>query len=368
MSRLHLYRNISITFIVFAAMILCAIFLLFYSSATIIITPDAQTVNLSFVTEIRPSSTPSDITKLASVGGTMKTANKTVESVFNTSSTRPATASNLVGKIRVKNNYSKSQKLVKTTQLQAENGQIVRTNNDIEVPAGGSVEVDVFPKDSATFVSVPAGKLTIVKLWPQLQSLVFGEVIQPLEKATGGDVRFVAESDINSAKKELVAKALAEAEADPANAGSVLKGDLVSYSIDKKLGDEAKVFNMKAVVAIRIIKANEAQLSTLIQSKAQKTDLKGLSASSIDVSQVKYVVMDASNPESIVIKVSYPIKAYLTSASELLAKKNFTGKTKSEIISYATKAGIIKNVEVIISPYWRDTAPNDEKNIKVIIK
>lgn len=368
MSRLHLYRNISITFIVFAAMILCAIFLLFYSSATIIITPDAQTVNLSFVTEIRPSSTPADIAKLASVGGTMKTVSKTVEAVFNASSTRPASASNLVGKVKIINNYSKSQKLVKTTQLQAENGQIVRTNNDVDVPAGGSVEVDVFPKDPATFTSIESGKLTIIKLWPQLQPLVFGEVIEPLQKSIGGEVRFVAESDVNAAKKELIAKALAEVEADPANSGTVLKGDLVSYSIDKKLGDEAKVFTMKAVVTVRIIRANEAQLSALIQNKAQKTDLKGLSASSIDVSQVKYVIMDASNPDSIVIKVSYPIKAYLTSASELVAKKNFTGKTKSEIVNYAAKAGIIKNVEVIISPYWRDRAPNDEKSIKVIIK
>lgn len=368
MGRLHLYRNISITFIVFAAMILCAVFLLFYSQATIIITPDAQTVNLNFVTEIKTSSTPADIAKAEAVGGTVSIVTKEVEAVFNTSSTRPATAGNIVGRVRIKNNYSKAQKLVKTTQLQAENGVIVRTDSDVNIPAGGSIEVNVFPKDPASFEKIESGKLVIIKLWPQLQPLVFGEVIEPLDKPTGGDVRFIAESDINFAKKELIAKALNEMSSTTAAANAALKGDLASYSIDKKLGDEAKIFTMKAVIKIRVIKADETQLAALIQKKALKTDLKGLSANSIDMSAVKYSVVDATNSDSIIIKVIYPLQAYLTSASDLLAKKNFTGKTKGEIKSYAAKIGIIKNIEVIISPYWRDKAPMDEKSIKIIIK
>jgi len=369
MGRLHLYRNISITFIIFAAMILCAVFLLFYSQATIIVTPDAQTVNnLNFVTEIRPSSTPAEIAKLNSVGGAIRTEIKTVEAPFNTSSTRPAANDGLVGKVKLINSYSKPQKLVKTTQLQAANGVIVRTNNNVDIPAGGSVEVDVYPKDAASFSSIDSGKLTIIKLWPQLQPLIYGEVIEPLEKSTGGEVRFIAESDINYAKKELIARALAETMIEASGTQPVLKGDLVSYGLDKKLGDEANIFNMKAVVSVKIITADEAQLAELIRDKASKIDLKGLSASSIDMSQAKYVIMDASNPESIVIKVSYPVRAYLTEASDLLAKSNFTGKTKNEITDYAAKAGIIKNIEVIISPYWRDQTPNNEKSIKVIIK
>lgn len=368
MGRLHLYRNISITFIVFAAMILCAVFLLFYSQATIIVTPDAQTVNLNFITEIRPSSTPQELAKMDAVGGTASIVTKQVESLFNTSSTRPATASNIVGRVRIRNNYSKNQKLVKTTQLQAENGVIVRTDADVDVPAGGSIEVNVYPKDSLDFQPVSAGKLTIIKLWPQLQPLVFGEVIDVLEKPVGGDVRYIAESDINFAKKELIAKAVAEVAGEASSARAGLKGELASYSIDKKLGDATKIYTMKAVIKVRVIKADETQLATLIKRKALKTDLKGLSADSIDMSAVQYTVLDATNPEIIIIKVVYPLQAYLTQSSEILAKKNFVGKTEEEIKSYAIKAGAIKNIEVVISPYWRDKAPLDEKNIKIIIK
>ena len=122
MGRLHLYRNISIVFIVVATMILVAVFLLFYSQATIVITPDAQTVNLNLSTEIRPSSTPAELAKLEAIGGSISMVTRQVEEVFNTSSTRAASASISVGRVRISSVYSNPQKLVKTTQLQASNG------------------------------------------------------------------------------------------------------------------------------------------------------------------------------------------------------------------------------------------------------
>jgi len=366
MGRLHLYRNISITFIVFAAMILCAVFLLFYSQATIIVTPDAQTVNLSFNALIKTSSTPQDLAKDGSIGGAVTVITQQVESIFNASSTRPASASNIVGQVRLVNNYSKAQKLVKTTQLQAENGVIVRTDSDVDIPAGGSVIVAVFPKDEASFKKIDSGKLVIIKLWPQLQPMIYGEVIEPLDIRASGDVRYISESDINFAKKALIDKAVSEAASSTSNAAVL--GDLASYSIDKKLGDEAKVFTMKAAVRIRVISADPAQLAALIQSKALKTDLNGLSADGLDMSAVKLSVTDASNPASIAVKISYPLRAYLTQSSDLLAKKNFAGKTAQEIRNYAAKIGIIKNIEVIISPYWRDKTPTNESSIKVIVK
>lgn len=368
MGRLNLYRNISITFIVFAAMILCAVFLMFYSQATIVITSDAQTVNLNFITEIRTSSTPEEISKQDAIGGKIEIVSTTVSAAFNTSSTKPAESSSLVGRIKVVNKYSKNQKLVKTTQFQADNGVIVRTINEVDVPAGGSIEVGVYPKEGTVFQTVNNGKLTIIKLNTQLQDKIYGEVIEPLSQSTGGDAYYIAESDLNLAKKEIVNKAINDYLMSVSSTNSNVKGELVSYSIDKKLGDIAKTFTMTAVVRLKVIKANETQLAELIKRKTQKMDLKGLSANSIDVSQIKYSILDSKNSDSVIIKVSYPLKAYLTEGNDVLNKNNFTGKTAQEIRSWAAQTGIIKNIEVIISPYWRDTTPKDIKRIKIIIQ
>lgn len=366
MGRLNLYRNISITFIVFAAMILCAVFLSFYSQATIAITTDPQTVNLNFVTEIDVSSDDIDVSKQDVIGGTLTIATTSVSVAFNTSSTRSSSASNLVGSVKLINNNSKSQRLVRTTQLQANNGVIVRTDNDVDIPAGASVMVPVFPKDPASFQQISDGRLVIIKLWPQLQDKIYGEVVSPLVINTGGEVFYIAESDLSRAKKELVEIAIASYNDSDLTAGSNIKGELVSYEIDKKLGDEAKTFTMTAVIKLSVYQANEAQLAQLIKRKAQKMDLNGLSADSIDLSQVKFTVLDASK-DNIVIKVSYPLKAYLTENNEILNKNNFTDKTASEIKSWAAQTGVIKNTEVIISPYWRDKTPKNPKRIKLII-
>lgn len=367
MGRLNLYRNISITFIIFAAMILCAVFLSFYSQATIAVTTDTQTVNLNFVTEINVAPKTVGASQQDVISGTVSIVTSSVSAVFNVSSTRSAEASNIIGSVKLVNNYSQPQKLVKTTQLQADNGVIVRTNNDVNIPAGGSVTVPVFPKDPASFQPIiSGGKLTIIKLWPQLQDKIYGEVIDSLNINVGGEVFYIADSDLNRAKKDLVDMAIAKYNESALTANNNIKGELVSYEIDKKLGDEARTFTMTAAIRLKVYQANEAELAQLIKRKAQKMDLNGLSADSIDLSQVKFDILDASK-DNITIKVSYPLKAYLTENNEILNKNNFIDKTEQEIRTWASQTGVIKNIEVIISPYWREKTPTNPKRIKLII-
>lgn len=367
MGRLNLYRNISITFIVFAAMILCAVFLAFYSQATIVITPDAQTVNLNFVTDINISTSTVDVSKQDVVNGKIITTTTSATSVFNVSSTKFSEGNNIVGRVKLINNYSKPQKLVKTTQLQAANGVIVRTNEEAEIPAGGSVNVSVFPKDPVSFQPIESGHLTIIKLWPQLQSQIYGEATARLEANSGGEVYYISENDINRAKKAIIDSAVSNYIAANALSNGNVKGELASYEIDRKLGDETKTFTMTAVVSLKIYQANESDLAQLIKRKVQKMDLKGLSADSIDLSQVKYSILDVSK-DRVTVKVNYPLKAYLTEGNEMLDKIRFTEKTAAEIRAWAAQTGVVKNIEVIISPYWRDKTPKSPNRIKIIIQ
>jgi hypothetical protein len=367
MGRLNLYRNISITFIVFAAMILCAVFLAFYSQATIVITPDAQTVNLNFVTDINVSTTTVDVNKQDIVNGKIITTTTAATSVFNVSSTKFAEGGNIVGRIKLVNNYSKPQKLVKTTQLQAANGVIVRTNDEVEIPASGSASVNVYPKDPASFKPIEPGHLTIIKLWPQLQSQIYGEVTDRLAVNTGGEVFYISENDINRAKKEIIDSAVNSYALKSGISAGIIKGELVSYELDRKLGDETKTFTMTATVRLKIYQANETDLAQLIKRKVQKMDLKGLSADSIDLSQVNYNILDVAK-DTVTVKVSYPLKAYLTEGNEMLDKNRFTEKTAAEIRAWAAQTSVIKNIEVIISPYWRDKTPKSPKRIKIIIQ
>ncbi|MFA6594406.1 MAG: hypothetical protein WCT16_04090 [Candidatus Buchananbacteria bacterium] len=365
MGRITLYRNIAIVFVICAAVVISAVFLLFYSQATIVITPEVQVVNLSFNTEIKTSSTPTEIAKQGAVAGTLSVTTKIVEKMFEASSTK-AVSSNLVGQVKIVNQYSKSQQLVKTTQLQGENGVIVRTNDAVNVPAGGSVTVSVFPKDPAAFQPITDGKLTIIKLASVLQSKIFGEIISPLQQNSAGAVKIIGESDINRAKKELVAQAVAAVQAS--STADIVRGELISYKIDKKLGDEAGFFTMTGTVRIKTIRADMNALAELIKNKAQKMNFNDLSVEDINQQLIQIAVVDANNPETIAVKVNYPLQGYLTADSPVLEKSNFTGRTADEIIDYAQKTGVIKDIRVDISPSWRNITPTNAGRIKIVIK
>lgn len=367
MGRITLYRNIAIIFIVCAAVVISAVFLLFYSQATIIVTPEAQVVNLSFNTEIKTSSTPAEISRLGAVGGTISVVNRSVEKMFEVSSTKSAVSSGIVGQVKIVNQNSKSQQLVKTTQLQAENGVIVRTNSAVTIPAGGSVIVDVFPKDPASFQPITSGNLTIIKLAVPLQSKIFGQVTEPLQQqGAGGLVKVIGEADINRAKKELVTSAVAAAQASSTN--GLVRGELANYKIDKKLGDEANFFTMTGTVRLKTITVDTNALAQMIQVKAQKMNFNDLSVEDINQQLIQYTVLDGNNTDTIPIKVNYPLEGYLTADSPVLGKDNFTNVTAEEIMDYASKTGVIKNIQVDISPAWRKITPSDTKRIKVVIQ
>lgn len=372
MGKLNLYRNISITFVVFAAMILCALFLTFYSQATIVITPDPQVVNLGFNVEVRTSSTDEELKKLDAIRGEVAVSEVQVTSTFDVLSTKSASggSTNIVGRVKIINAGKSSQTLIKTTQLQDAGGTIVRTNNQVVVPAGGSVEVDVFPKDQATFKEVNPGKLVIIKLPAASQQVVYGEAenVLAIKTETGGDIKFLAESDVNRAKKELVEKAVAEAISASGSSNANILGEVASYALDRKLGDETEKFTMTAKIRLKTVKADLVQLSEVIKKRAQNVNQGSAVITSIDQSFIRYAITNTISNQSFNVKVSYPLTTALSGGSEVLAKDNFAGKTADEIKSYAEKTGAIKEVEVVISPYWRKTTPQDLDRIKVILK
>jgi len=369
MGRINLYRNISIFFIVLTAMILTAIFLIFYSKATIIVTSEAQNVNVNFVAEVNATTTKITSNKYDVLDGEIATLEFDKNAVFYTSSTRQVQAgNNLVGKVVLYNTNNTSQRLVRTTQLQGEDGVIVRTDSEVNIPAGGNVEVAVFPKEPQTFSGLNPGKLTIIKLPTPLQEKIYGEAKEKLAYSEGGEVNYISESDINRAKQQLIEMALQEISASSTPNETFFGGELIDYSIDKKLGDEAKSFTLSGKVRIKKLILKESQLTELIQEKGSSMNLNGLSLGNIDMSQIKFQIIDGRNQDALVIKVSYSMKAYLTEDNEILAKGNFINKEPEEIRKWASQTGAIKNIEVFISPYWRSVTPQNEKRIKIIIK
>ncbi len=368
MPKINLYRNISVFFIVFAVMLICAVILLFYSQATIIVYAGKQDVNLSFRAEVKSSTTVEDLALSDVVSGSIITDIRHVSGTFSVLSTKTGN-SDIVGRVRIINTSNKNQPLVKTTQLQAKSGVIVRTAAAAVVPAAGNVEVGVYPKDPAAFSAIETGqKLIIIKLNPALQDKIYGTA---LEKLSAGprQVKVVSDSDINRAKADLKEKFLGDLRQElNLSPSDYLDAELISYQTDKKVGAEADSFTLNGDFRIKRLDLDKQQLAGLIARKVQQMNLPGLVDSSVDLAKVKYSLADSLASGNLAVKVEYPVTVTLSPGSEAIAKSNFAGKTAEEIQSYAQSTDLIKNVEVYISPYWQKTVPQQENRIRLIIR
>ncbi|MFA6919064.1 MAG: hypothetical protein WC244_03060 [Patescibacteria group bacterium] len=365
MPKINLYRNISITFIVFTAMLLSAVFLFFYSQAVIIITPESQDVNLSFNLDVRSTTTPAELQSQDIISGLFLSKEIVGSSTFPVLSTKTASSS-VVGTVKIVNNTNHSQALVKTTQLQAENGIIVRTNESVTVPGGGSVMVEVYPKDPDTFTAVDLGNLKIIKLATSLQDKIYGIVDSKLAK-NSGEIKVLSQGDINRGQEELKQQLITQAKTELGlGEGEAVVATVDQVTTDKKIGQSSDSFNINLKLKVRYLQMDQAQLVELVNRKIQNSNMSGLKIGNIDMNNLKYTIIN-SDLDSANLKINYAMKATLTADNEILNKGNFTGKTIEEVKSYLSKTGMAKEVQINVSPYWKKTFPKKEDRIKVIV-
>ena len=302
------------------------------------------------------------------VYGKVESKEKDESGSFDVLSTKTVSSTE-IGKVKLTNNSASNQPLMQTTQLQAENGVIVRTSEMVTVPAGGSIEVAVYPKDPAAFSPISSGKLKIIKLAPALQEKIYGEPVGELSNGPR-EVKVVSDGDINRAKEELLKKETQAARQElNLSENDPLSVTISDFQTDHIAGEEAPVINYTAKIKIGTITINKDQLNDLIRRKVEKLHLNGLTIENIDTSNVKYSVIDMEpGSEATMVKVDYLLKAMLSADNNILDRKNFIGKTIDEVRGYAGKSELIKNIEIHVSPYWQKRLPGEEGRIKVIVK
>jgi len=365
MPRINLYRNISIFFIIFTAMILCAIFLFFYSQGAIIITPEAQEIKLNFNAQVTSSTAPSP-SGSDTVTGILMTKIIEGSSTFDVLSTKTSDNQS-IGSVRIVNESSKPQALVKTTQLQATDGTVVRTSDNITVLAGGSVTVGVYPKDASTFTQVAPGDLKIIKLAASLQDKIYAVADNTL--AYGGqEVKIVAQSDINRAKGDLAKQLIAQAKTELGlKDGDGTIAEITEVKTDKNIGDISDKLVVSLKIKLKYLKLDYNSLSNLLQKKVNNSNFSGLSFGALNLDNLSYSLVEANSPASQSIKISYSLTGYIDATNDLLSKDHFVGKTIDEVKDYLSNSGMVKKVQISVSPYWKKTLPQKASRIKVII-
>ncbi len=363
-----MYRNISLVFIACIAVMIVGVVMFFYSQAVVTITAAAREVDVNFEAQIKTAPTADEVRDRDIVSGTIVKRQYVASTTVTVASTKTV-VSDVVGTVTLINNSSRDQLLVRTTQLADAAGTVVRTNDSVTVPAGGSVSVAVYPRDPDTFTSVPAGKLTIIKLAPILQPEIYGEVKDKLTSEPR-ELKVIADSEINRAKQELSEKVMSDIRKELALAPSVpVAVDFASTTIvGHKIGDYADSFVYQGAVRVNIIEANQEQLRALLQRKIDEAVPAGATVESPQLDAVTYVLKEELSADSVLINVSQKVMATIDQQGVLLDRKQLAGKSVDEVRENLRKTPFIQDVAVRLVPYWRHVLPNNPDRIKVEIR
>ena len=182
-----------------------------------------------------------------------------------------------------------------------------------------------------------------------------------------GEIKVLSQGDINRAQEQLKQQLSQQAKAELGlGSGEAVAATVDQITTDKKIGQSGDNFNLGMKLKVRYLQMDQSQFTDLINRKIQSSNLSGLKVGSVDMSNLKYSIVNFdANAAS--IKVNYTMKAILTADNEILNKSNFIGKTAEEVKGYLAKTGMVKAVQINISPYWKKTLPKKEGRIKVIV-
>lgn len=365
----RLYRNISIVFvaITIALIVIAAVF--FYSQAVITITTAPQDFNIEAEVEINSDPAPDALLDRDVVAGQLISREKVIEVTVPVTSTTTLSGNGNVGTVTIVNDSDKPQALLKTTQLQAASGVVVRTSEAVTVPAKGKVTVGVYPRDPDTFTPVESGRLTIIKLPVESQSQIYGLVDQRLI-GSGQSVVAVTGAEIKRAEEEIIAKGSSELRSEI----GIGEGEQLSVNVrdvalvDSKLGDQVSQVKVRGTVVVTAVDIEGDQLQKLLERKVGQNQPAGSSITGIGADNVSYELIQRLSTTTAIVKIKAAAKLNLDTTHELLRPSTLAGQSVQDVINALRQSPLISDVSVRVSPHWRTTLPGSPDRIKIIIQ
>lgn len=285
---------------------------------------------------------------------------------------KKSTGGELVGKVKIINNYTKNQPLVATTRLLSPDNKLFRIKDTINVPAGGSIEVAVYSDVVSEEMAIAPTKFTIPGLWEGVQDKIYAESSEKFELKQDSK-KFVTQNDIDTAISLLNEKMVKEAEAktpkSSANIKNILNLDIdsVKVEVSKKVGDEVDTFDLSIKSVVNVISLNSSDVVSLIE---EKLDILKSSqgAAQVDASSLSYSLINFNSAKSLVeIKVDFLAKNSFIGGSGI-DKKHLTNLSEKQIKAYLNGVSGLKSYELFFRPSFIKRAPILSSRINISYK
>lgn len=365
----RLYKFIALTFLLITIALLGVIVLMSTKRAVITIESRPSPVNTTTKIAVGPASGGTD-SRPGAIAGQVASARVSETATFQPTGTReePAIAT---GTVKIHNETNGAQALVRTTRLLSESGVLFRLDQRVLVPAGGTVEAEVYADQLGAAGNIGSTRFTIPGLRADKQKEIYAASAQAM---TGGTraIGVVSQEDLEAAEKQLLARLVETGKKQLTGAGEkngVFTVVQSAFEREIEIGAEVSDFALtgQATIAGVFFAAADAQAiarEQLLKRAVDDTEV-------IEESAAPPVVTIAAadlEAGTATLEVAQGGTALLNPESKQLEKSIFFGKNKDEVRRYVLKLDHVNGVEVKFRPAWARTVPAVAEQVTVVVK
>jgi len=367
---LIMYRRIALTFIVLVAAALLAVLYLSTVQAVIHVDSTEEPITTEFVANVYETPTRETDVRGAVLSGTLGRT-ETFEPTGESSKTVEDIAR---GTVMIYNNLTFAQSLVATTRLLSESGVLFRLEKAVSVPAGGSVEAEVYADVAGESGNIEPTRFSIPGLSAARQESVYAT---SSEGFTGGiySVAVVSQEELDAAALDLEGKLLEDAkamlitEAGEAFSGQSYDVEVVEKTFSIEPDTEAQSFNVTLSLKVTAVFFDQEALGKIAVAKlyeglGQGQEFVNVSAESLQVS-VEAVDEEAGQAN---ILVSLAVPAITSRTSDALQVGRFVGMSEQEVRDSLVGEGVATDVTVEFFPFWVRSVPRLKDHIYIEIR
>jgi len=370
---IRLYRSLAWKFLILVGFLAVLVFYFSFSKLTILITPEVEAMNdtlfLKIANQSDSETRPGDAR--TQVEGSVNELGVEIDKTYQASG-EEYIGEEIIGTVKIVNNYSRSQALVASTRLLSSDNKLFRIKDSVNVPAGGEVEVEIYADKVSREMAIPPTRFIIPGLWVGLQDSIYAESEQAFTY-TQKMQKYVKASDIQLAKSEAYDLILANAkERTPSiDEQEVLYKTLepIDMTLEVEVGDKIDEFSIKVKATVVVIAISKTEVENLANTKLKVRVPDDKELSEFNPNSLMYV-LEGYDEDNDVAKVKATFSGFmiLRSDANVIDKESLVNLKQGQIQTYLKDYPSINNFELEFYPSFIERAPHLIDRIEVKIK
>ncbi len=370
---IKLYRKIALSFIALTLILLAVIFYFSLVKVTIVLIPNQERISNNMIIDIYDQDKEGSLAGNA-IKGIVKQIKIEHTNIYPASG-EEVIGEEAVGKVEVINNYTKNQPLVATTRLLTPDSKLFRISETINVPAGGSVEVEIYADEPSQEMAIGPTKFTIPGLWAGLQEEIYAESHEDIvyqQKVKKHIVEDDLDNSIRDLKQQLLTKAKSEINETYKDYSQII------YKIDEnsiksevfgEVGEEKDEFSAFMEAEVVVVAFNDQSAVALAKQKFVSSLADNKELLSFDENNIIYALNNFNFLEgTATINATFEGKITLKEDSSVVETDKILGLNKQQLDAYLSSLPEIAGFEVNFFPSFIQKVPRLVDRIEIEIK